>query len=68
MPSGVACPYCHGGGKCAECNGTGINIHVNEDEPKCRNCRGLGTCPNCKGSGMASVDGPAILDIGLDRL
>jgi hypothetical protein len=37
MPSRPRCPACGGDGKCRECFGSGTNIHLNEDEPKCRN-------------------------------
>ena len=42
------CPECKDDGKCVQCNGTGINIHINEAEPKCSNCAGTGICPTCE--------------------
>ena len=62
------CPYCHGDGKCADCNGTGTNTHLNESEPKCRECSGTGVCPNCNGSGSARAFPPEIVDLGLNNL
>jgi hypothetical protein len=62
------CVDCHGNGKCAVCFGTGTNVHVNEDEPKCRNCAGTGTCPTCQGSGRAYVLPSEIQDLGLNKL
>ena len=34
-----------------ECFGSGINVHLNQDEPKCRNCSGTGACSTCEGTG-----------------
>ena len=34
-------------GKCSKCYGTGVNLQLNSDEPKCRNCGGTGRCPTC---------------------
>ena len=62
------CSACEGGGKCAECDGTGINVHLNEAEPKCRNCSGTGTCPTCRGTGRVLVHLPEALDVELNNL
>jgi len=61
-----ACSVCHGDGKCAECNGTGINKHFNQDQPKCQNCGGSGVCQECGGTGSALRIGSVILDLGLN--
>jgi hypothetical protein len=45
------CDTCGGDGKCPECFGSGVNIHLDEDEPKCRKCAGTGKCPVCEGTG-----------------
>jgi hypothetical protein len=63
-----ACVDCSGNGRCAECSGTGINTHLNQDEPKCPKCSGTGVCATCNGSGRAYLPGPEILDLGLDKL
>lgn len=47
------CLDCGGDGKCRECFGSGVNVHLDEDEPKCRTCRGTGVCPTCKGTGRS---------------
>src|SRR5579863_9877251 len=41
-----------GSGRCVECNGSGVNPHLNQDEAKCRNCKGTGICPTCNGTGQ----------------
>ena len=63
-----ACPYCKGDGKCVDCSGTGVNTHVNEDDPKCASCAGSGICPNCAGSGTGyqASDGDTI-ELGLNN-
>ncbi len=59
MPSHRSrCPDCNGGflqgdGKCAQCNGTGINTQLNSAQPKCPYCKGTGICASCGGSGIA---------------
>jgi len=63
-----ACVDCRGDGKCSECNGTGINVHLNHDEAKCRHCSGTGICPKCGGSGRGVVLPLEILDLGLNKL
>ena len=45
------CDTCHGEGKCPECFGSGVNVHLDEDEPKCRKCSGTGKCQVCEGTG-----------------
>ncbi|HLI62496.1 MAG TPA: hypothetical protein VKV05_03795 [Terriglobales bacterium] len=45
------CLECGGDGKCPECFGSGVNVHLDEDEPKCRRCGGSGQCPWCHGTG-----------------
>jgi hypothetical protein len=51
MPGKRVCSTCEGSGKCPDCFGTGVNIHVNQDEPMCRICSGSGKCPGCEGTG-----------------
>jgi DnaJ-class molecular chaperone len=60
MTGRVHCPNCAGdifslsdAGKCAHCNGTGINTRINSPEPKCPYCRGTGVCASCRGTGYA---------------
>jgi DnaJ-class molecular chaperone len=62
-----ACSDCNGDGKCRECFGSGVNVHVNEEEAKCRHCSGTGVCPVCKGSGRAFELEPEILDLKLNQ-
>lgn len=65
MPGGrrpyIACEECKdavefmtlkGTGKCVECFGSGVNVHINHDDPQCRNCKGTGLCPACNGKGQ----------------
>jgi hypothetical protein len=59
------CTSCFGNGRCATCDGSGINPHLNEDQSKCRNCSGTGVCPVCNGSGAWMVPPPEIIDLGL---
>jgi hypothetical protein len=47
-------------GKCIECSGTGINIHLNSDQPACPNCGGTGVCPSCRGTGLLRPGNPEI--------
>jgi len=61
------CPDCAGGvfsanGKCGQCDGTGINIKLNSDEPKCPSCGGTGVCATCGGTGTRDwgEEGPTI--------
>ena len=68
IPGPRLCHTCQGNGKCAECDGTGVNVHLNEDEPKCRNCSGTGTCPNCQGTGRVLVHLTGMMEMGLDKL
>ena len=51
------CPGCAegafvGNGRCAQCNGTGTNVNLASDQPKCPACRGTGVCPTCNGAGI----------------
>lgn len=48
-----------GSGQCAECFGSGTNVALNSDEPRCLNCKGSGVCPVCGGSGMQGKAGLA---------
>jgi hypothetical protein len=68
LGGGMVCSFCGGDGTCAECGGTGINPHLNEDEPKCRNCSGSGGCPGCEGTGSVQRRSQEILDLGLNKL
>jgi DnaJ-class molecular chaperone len=55
------CTKCHGSGKCPECFGSGVNVHLNQDEPNNTKCSGSGVCPECGGTGLfeklPAVDG-----------
>lgn len=62
------CTFCGGNGKCSPCDGTGVNPHVNEPEPKCQRCSGSGVCAHCLGTGSAYLRPPVIKDLGLDKL
>jgi hypothetical protein len=62
----LVCTFCGGDGKCAECGGTGVNPHLNEDEPNCRNCSGSGGCPGCEGTGRVQTGSQQIQDLGLN--
>jgi N-methylhydantoinase B/oxoprolinase/acetone carboxylase alpha subunit len=33
FPSDLRCSQCGGDGKCVECDGTGVNAHLNETDP-----------------------------------
>jgi len=59
------CTSCFGDGRCAQCDGSGINTHLNENDPKCRNCSGTGVCPACNGTGAWMAHPPEIIDLGL---
>lgn len=41
-------------GNCSRCFGTGVNVELNSEDPKCRNCGGSGKCPTCGGTGRLS--------------
>ena len=61
MSGRARCPDCadglfEGNGKCARCDGTGVNPHLNSAEPKCPHCRGTGACPTCNGTGYTDGD------------
>ena len=65
------CPDCDGSwlggnGRCAVCHGTGVNPHLNSDEPKCPACGGTGVCPSCKGTGLPGGDPADPISLGLD--
>ncbi|MGA9643038.1 MAG: hypothetical protein WBQ72_16695 [Terriglobales bacterium] len=59
------CTACFGDGKCAQCDGSGINVHLNEEQAKCRSCSGTGVCPTCNGTGAWMVPPPEIIDLEL---
>ena len=67
MPWRDVCVDCNGNGKCAGCDGTGVNTHLNEAEPKCRECSGTGICPTCHGAGRTYLVPPPIQDLGLNK-
>jgi len=51
------CPYCHGSGECARCDGTGINTALNAEAPECPDCGGTGECQQCAGpEGVTELD------------
>jgi hypothetical protein len=50
------CGSCHGERKCAKCDGTGTNTHLNETQPKCQDCSGSGVCRSCEGTGWFGRD------------
>jgi hypothetical protein len=55
------CLDCAGGwivgdGKCAQCNGTGVNTQLDSAQPKCPYCKGTGLCGTCGGSGTIGDD------------
>jgi len=63
----VRCPDCdegalHGNGRCSRCHGTGINVNLASDAPKCPACDGTGICSTCGGSGSypPPEEGPTI--------
>ena len=66
------CPDCaeglfEGNGKCARCDGTGINTQLDSDQPKCPYCHGTGVCAACNGTGFADGgydDSIITLDLG----
>jgi hypothetical protein len=58
MHTQTQCECCEGSGKCVECDGTGINPHLNSTTPKCPNCRGSAICPNCKGTAKSAIARP----------
>lgn len=53
---------------CPKCDGSGINTHLNESEPKCSNCSGSGVRPTCKGSGRWYIRPPDIFDPEINKL
>jgi hypothetical protein len=55
------CPDCdtgflQGDGKCSTCHGSGVNVHLNSDEPNCEKCNGTGICQACGGSGVSGIE------------
>ena len=52
------CLFCHGSGKCEECNGTGINPHLSSSDNTCPHCSASGKCPECSGSGLSPIGRP----------
>jgi hypothetical protein len=55
------CLDCDGGmftgdGRCSRCHGSGVNLNLASDVPKCLSCGGSGVCQTCAGSGMCSPD------------
>jgi hypothetical protein len=51
------CPDCddgvfEGNGRCSRCHGSGINLNLASDAPKCLYCDGSGVCATCDGSGL----------------
>jgi hypothetical protein len=52
------CLDCDGGiftgdGRCSHCHGSGVNLNLASDIPKCLSCDGSGVCKTCGGTGMA---------------
>ena len=53
----VRCSDCdggffHGNGKCSHCHGSGVNLNLASDLPRCVYCDGTGECATCKGTGL----------------
>jgi hypothetical protein len=67
VPSDPRCPQCKNSGKCVECDGTGVNTHLNEDESKCGNCAGTGNCPACNGRGGAFSPPSEVEELGIEK-
>ena len=68
-PTGLhLCLFCEGDGQCSACDGTGINPHMNEPEPKCQRCAGTGVCAQCLGTRRAHVRQTEIMEMELDKL
>lgn len=70
MPGNPDCPTCRESserGRCHDCDGSGVNVHVNAPDPKCPECGGTGICPVCQGSGLRYNSPVKILDLGLNR-
>ena len=67
LSSRYACYVCGGDGKCKECFGSGVNTHLNSDQPRCPNCGGTGTCPQCGGTGQRGIsDGRSLTTLDLE--
>jgi len=63
--TGCAGGWLTGNGKCAQCDGTGVNPQLDSAQPKCPNCGGSGVCPSCGGSGIPGGDPADPIDLGL---
>jgi hypothetical protein len=51
------CPDCddgifQGDGRCSRCHGSGTNLNLASDVPKCPACEGSGICATCGGTGI----------------
>lgn len=51
------CPDCdegsfRGNGRCSKCHGSGVNLRLTSEEPKCPACDGTGVCATCQGEGV----------------
>ena len=54
------CPDCDahpfmGNGRCSRCQGSGVNLRLTSDEPKCPACNGTGICATCQGEGVITT-------------
>jgi nitrogen fixation-related uncharacterized protein len=60
LPGGRSnvCGECRGAGGCRKCDGSGVNLHLNDAEPKCRTCEGTGRCYRCGGTGKRQEEAP----------
>jgi DnaJ-class molecular chaperone len=56
-----------GNGRCSKCHGSGINLRLTSNDPKCPACDGTGVCRTCDGSGLwappEDENGPDELEI-----
>jgi hypothetical protein len=41
-----------GDGRCSHCHGSGTNLNLASEAPKCAFCKGTGVCQTCDGSGF----------------
>jgi DnaJ-class molecular chaperone len=58
-----------GNGRCSHCHGSGVNLRLTSDEPKCPACGGTGICATCGGEGVFNEEadedhGLQFLDLG----
>jgi hypothetical protein len=62
------CPDCDvpGNGKCAKCLGSGTNLDLKSDRPRCPHCSGSGQCQSCGGTGRPRRDAGTLLSLNLD--